>query len=63
MVFVKKLKVFHFFIFGKISQKNVFDDILKSKKAFLDYKKQKVKKVYENQDFSEGVSPCFWRKN
>ena len=45
MVFIKNLKFFYVFIFGKISQQNVFDIILESQKAFLDYKKQKVKKV------------------
>ena len=45
MVFIKNLKFFHAFIFGKISQQNVFDIILESQKAFLDYKKQKVEKV------------------
>jgi len=39
------LKFSHLFIFGEISEQNVFDVILESKKAFLDYKKQKVKKV------------------
>ena len=61
MVLVKNLKIFHVFIIGKISQQNVFDDILGRKKAFLDYKKQKVKKV-KNWDFSKGVSPWFWSK-
>ena len=51
MVLIKNLKVFHLFIFGKIREENVFDDILERKKAFLDYKKEKVKKV-ENCDFS-----------
>ena len=32
----------------------MFDDILEMKKAFLDYKKEKVKKV-KNWDFSKGV--------
>ena len=36
---VKNLKFFPFFIFGKINQQNVFDVILESQKAFLDYKK------------------------
>ena len=40
-------------------EENVFDDILERKKAFLDYKKQKVKTV-KNWDFSKGVSPWFW---
>ena len=39
-------------------EENVFDDILERKKAFLDYKKEKVKKV-KNWDFSKGVSPWF----
>ena len=45
MVLVKNLKFFNLFIFGKIRDKNVFDDILEMKKAFLDYKKEKVKTV------------------
>ena len=45
MVLVKSLKIFHLFIFGKIREKNVFDDILGRKQAFLDYKKEEVKKV------------------
>ena len=45
MVLVKNLKIFHLFIFSKIRKENVFDDILERKKTFLDYKKQKVKKV------------------
>ena len=62
MVLIKNLKIFHLFIFGKISKQNVFDDILERKKAFLYYKKHKVKKV-ENQNFSKGVSPWFLIKN
>ena len=61
MVLVKNLKIFPFFIFGKIREENVFDDILARKKAFLDYKKEKVKKV-KNWDFSKGVSPWYWSK-
>ena len=61
MVLVKNLKIFHLFIFGKISQQNVFDDILERKKAFADYKKQKVKKV-KNMEFFKGVSPWFWSR-
>ena len=33
MVLVKNLKIFHLFIIGKISQQNVFDDILERKKS------------------------------
>lgn len=37
MILVKKLNFFHFLNLGKISQINVFDDILdRKKKAFLD---------------------------
>ena len=32
MVLVKNLKIFHLFIIGKISQQNVFDDIVERKK-------------------------------
>ena len=61
MGLVKNLKIFHLFIFGKIREENVFDDILEKKKAFLDYKKWKVKRV-ENWDFSKEVSQWFWSK-
>ena len=51
---VKNLKFFPcFLIFGKINQQNVFDVILESQKAFLDYKNRKLKKS-KNQDFSQG---------
>ena len=45
MVLIKNLKNFHLFIFGKIREESVFDDILERKQAFLDYKKEEVKKV------------------
>ena len=52
MVFVKNLKFFHVFIFGKISQQNVFDVILESKKRFKTIKnRQKLKKVEESGFF------------
>ena len=60
MFLVKNLKIFRLFIFGKMREENVFNNILERKKAFLDYKK-KVKKV-KNWDFSKGVSPRFWSK-
>ena len=37
----------------------MFDDILERKKAFLDSKIRKLKKL-QNQDISKGVSPWFW---
>ena len=39
MFFVKHLKFFHLFIFGKISQQNVFGIILESKKNIFRQKK------------------------
>ena len=33
-----------FFLFGKIGQENVFDDILERKKAVLDHKKRTFKR-------------------
>ena len=44
MALVKNLKFFHPFIFGKIRQENVFDNVLERKKAFLDSKITKLKK-------------------
>ena len=58
MVLVKSLTLFHLFIFGKIREESVFDNILERKKAFLDYKREKVKTI-KNWDFSKGVSPWF----
>ena len=54
MALVKNLKFFHLFIFGKIRQENVFDDIRERKKACLDHEKQKVKKVAESAYFQRG---------
>ena len=51
---VKNLKFLPFFIFRKINQQNVFHVILESQKAFLDYKKQKVKKVEKSGFFQRG---------
>ena len=59
MDFVKNLKIFYVFIFGKISQQNVFDIILESTKHFRTTKNRKLKKL-KNQDFSKGVSPWVW---
>ena len=54
MVFVKNLKFFHHFIFGKISQQKVFDDILEGKKAFL-YSKMKKSKSHRIGIFPKGL--------
>ena len=58
MVLVKNLKFFHVFIFVKIRQENVFEDILGRKKSFFRLQNQKVKKVKES-GFSKGDSPWF----
>ena len=62
MVLVKNLKFFHVFIFGKINHQNVFDVILESQKVFLDYKKQKVKKVEKSGFFPRGLVHGFGKK-
>ena len=51
-----------FFIFGKINQQNVFDVILESQKAFLDYKEQKVKKSRKIRIFPNGLVHGFGNK-
>ena len=60
MVLVQKLKFFSLFIFGKIDQENVFDDILERKKL-LHTIKQQVKKVeklgFFQTDFFFGFGP------
>ena len=61
MVLVKKLNFFHLFILGKIGQENELHDMVEGKNAFLDYKKEKLKKS-KNWDFSKGVSPYFKSK-
>ena len=61
MVWVKNLKYSYVFIFCKISQQNVFDVILESQKALLDYKKQKVKSMVLVKKLE--IFPClyFWQ--
>ena len=49
------------FFFCKISQKNVFENILETKKSFEDYNIEGLKKS-KNWDFSKGVSPWFGSK-
>ena len=58
MVSVKNWKFFHDFVFIKIREKNVFEDILERQKAFSDSKIRKLKKS-KNRDFSKGDSPWF----
>ena len=56
MILIKNLKFFHLSIICKIRQENMFDDIRERKKACLDFKIIRLKKL-KNQDFSKGVSP------
>ena len=58
MVFGQKFEIFPSFYYSQNQQAKSFDDILERKKAFLDYKKQKIKKV-NNWDFSKAFSPWF----
>ena len=59
MDFVRNLKIFYVFIFGKISQQNLFDVIPESTEHFKTTKNRKLKKL-KNQDFSKGVRPWVW---
>ena len=55
-VLLKKLKFFHLFIWGKISQENASHDILQRKNVFLDYKnKTELDKVEKLALFSKGL--------
>ena len=59
--FGKNFEIFHLFILGKISQENVFDNVLESKQVFLDSKITKLKKL-KIWYFSKGVGPWSWSK-
>ena len=54
MVLVKNVKSGHVFIFREISQKNMFDNILETKKCFQDNKNETFKKS-KNWDFFKGL--------
>ena len=61
MVLDENWQFFTLFNIGKIAQQSLFESILERKKAFPDYKNNKLKnsKIW---DFSNGVSPKFWLK-
>ena len=61
MVLVKNRKFGHVFIFRKISEKNLFDNILQNKSCFQDYKNEKLKKS-KNWDISNGLVHGFGQK-
>ena len=54
MVLVKNWQFFHIFNIGKIANQNVLECILERKKAFPDYKSNKLKKS-KIWDFSKKV--------
>ena len=56
------MAIFVKFFLGNIGQRNVFYDILKQKKTFLDYKNNKLKKS-KNWHFFKGVNQWLWSKN
>ena len=62
MVLVEKWPFFQLFCLGNIGQKNVLDDILEQKNAFLGYNYSEFKKS-KNWHFFKGVNPWFWSKN
>ena len=61
MIFFKNCQCFHLFVLGKMSQENVFYDILDRKNAFLDYKNMKLEKT-KNWDFLKGLVHDFCQK-
>ena len=58
MDLVKNWQFFHPLIIGEIGQENVFEYIRERKKAFPDYKNNKLKKP-KIWNFAKGVSPWF----
>ena len=52
--FGSKMAIFSTFFLGNIGQENVFYDSLEKKKAFLGYKKNKLKKVEKFTFFQRG---------
>ena len=61
MVVVKNMKVSHVFSCLQNKPKNVFENILETKKSFEDYKIEKFKKS-KNWDFSKGLVHGFGQK-
>ena len=56
MDLVENLQFFHTLNIGKIAEQNVLENVLERKKAFLDYKKNNLKKS-KIWDCSKAVSP------
>ena len=49
------------FYFSQNKPKNVFDNILETRKAFQEYKNEKLKKL-KNWDIFKGFSLWFWSR-
>ena len=54
MVLVQKSPFFQLFFLGNIGKENVFYDIIKRKKAFLENETKKFKKVEKLRFFQRG---------
>ena len=61
MALVKNWQFFNIFTIGKKNKENVFKSVQERKKAFPDYRNNKVKKP-KISDFSKGISPWIWLK-
>ena len=62
MVFIKKLKILHVFVFGKIGQENVFDDIQERKHKLVQTIKKRSLKRRKIGIFPKGLVQGFSQK-
>ena len=62
MVFIKKLKILHVFVFGKIGQENVFDDIQERKNKLVQTIKKRSLKRQKIGIFPKGLVQGFSQK-
>jgi len=62
MLLVKKCQFFHYLSSLKIRLEIRFNNVLKQKEPFFDYKNNNFWKSQKSH-FSKGVNPCFWSKN
>ena len=61
MALVKNWQFFDIFTIGKKDKENVFKSVQERKKAFPDYRNNKLIKS-KISDFSKGISPWIWLK-
>ena len=62
MVFIKKLKILHVFVFGKIGQENVFDDIQERKNKLVQAIKKRSLKRRKIGTIPKGLVQGFGQK-